>query len=91
MGGSSVLDEDEAAQESSVLHRPVLAAPYTCWVGGAERLEFIRQSTLMVQMQDGLDMPVDCVVQGQHDHFSVIEGLRDSDGAITQNLLAMTI
>lgn len=81
------LDEDEARLESAVLHRPARALTYTCWVGGGERPEFIRQSELMARMWQGLDMPARCVVEGQYNHFTVLEGLRQSDSAITKNLL----
>lgn len=81
------LDEDVAKRESAVLHRPAVAVPYTCWVGGGERPEFVRQSEIMAQMWVGLDMPASCIVDGQHNHFTVIEGLRNPDSAITQNLV----
>jgi arylformamidase len=81
------LDEEEARLESAVLHRPVRAIPYTRWVGGGERPEFIRQSELMAQMWQGFDMPTRCVNEGEHNHFTVLEGLRHRGGAITANLL----
>ena len=81
------LDEEEAKRESAILHRPVSAIPYTCWVGGGERPEFIRQSKAMAQIWSGLDTPSHCVVDGQHDHFTVIEGLRIIDSEITLNLI----
>ncbi|WP_299417369.1 alpha/beta hydrolase [uncultured Sulfitobacter sp.] len=81
------LDEEEAKLESAVLHRPARAIPYTCWVGGGERPEFIRQSELMVHMWQGLDTPSRCVIDDQHNHFTVLEGLCESDSAITKNLL----
>lgn len=83
------LDEAEAVRESAVLHRPARAVPYCAWVGGGERPEFIRQSQLMVQMWQGLDMPARCVVDGSHNHFTVLEGLRRPDSAITMNLLGL--
>ena len=82
------LDEEEAKRESAILHRPVSAIPYTCWVGGGERPEFIRQSKAMAQIWSGLDTPSHCVVDGQHDHFTVIEGLRIADSEITLNLIS---
>lgn len=84
------LDEDEAVLESAVLHRPAAAIPYTCWVGGGERPEFIRQSEIMAQIWSGLDVPSDCVVDGGHNHFTVIKGLRSPDSEITLNLLGET-
>lgn len=81
------LDEAEAKLESAVLHRPARAVPYCCWVGGGERPEFIRQSELMAQMWQGLDMPSRCVIDAEHDHFTVLEGLRSPESAITRNLV----
>ena len=81
------LDAAEAALESAVLHAPARAVPYCCWVGGGERHEFIRQSEVMAQMWAGLDMPARCVVDGNQNHFTVLEGLRQTDSAITAALL----
>ena len=81
------LDENEAKLESCVLHRPILSIPYTCWVGGGERPEFIRQSKVMAQMWDGLDTKTRCVVDGQYNHFTVIEALRDPDSETVSNLV----
>lgn len=83
------LDEAEAVLESAALHRPALATPLTCWVGGGERPEFIRQSQILAQIWDGLDTQTECVIDGQHDHFTVIEGLRASDSPITHSLLGI--
>ncbi|MEP5757886.1 MAG: alpha/beta hydrolase [Litoreibacter sp.] len=77
------LDEAEAIAESAVLHRPACKKPITCWVGGGERPEFIRQSKLMATMWSGLDAHVDCVIEGHHNHFTVIEGLKDPQSPIT--------
>ena len=87
MNGDFCLDEAEAKLESAVLHRPIRSVPYTCWVGGGERPEFSRQSELMAQMWQGLDMPARCVLDKDHNHFTVIEGLRDSESAITLDLI----
>ena len=81
------LDEDEAVLESAALHRPIRAIPYTAWVGGGERPEFIRQSELMAQMWSGLDTPTRCEIDGEHDHFTVLEDLRRADSGITLNLV----
>lgn len=84
------LDEDEARLESAVLHGPIRQVQYCCWVGGGERPEFIRQTEVMAQMWSGLDMPTHCVIDGEHDHFSVVEGLRNSDSDIVKRLLGLT-
>jgi acetyl esterase/lipase len=84
------IDEDEAVLESAMLHRPVISVPYCCWVGGGERPEFIRQSKVMAHVWAGLDVPTNCVIDAQNNHFTVLEGLRDPNGAITRNLLGHT-
>jgi len=83
------LDEAEAILESAVLHRPARAIPYCCWVGGGERPEFIRQSRLMAQMWQGLDMQSRSVVDGDFNHFTVLEGLRQPKSAITMTLVGL--
>ncbi len=84
MNADLKLDEAEAVAESAALQRPRSGASLTAWVGGAERPEFIRQSRLLAMMWEGLGASVRCVVEAEHDHFSVLEGLRHSEGAITQ-------
>lgn len=87
MNAALCLDEDEAMLESAVLHRPARPVPYCCWVGGGERPEFIRQSKLMAHMWGGLDMPASCVVDGDLNHFTVLDGLCDPRSKITEALL----
>lgn len=77
------LDLDEARAESAVLAQPAAATPLTCWVGGGERPEFIRQTRLLTDMWAGLDVPVRCEVEGDHNHFTIIEGLKDPASPIT--------
>jgi len=81
------LDMQEASKESAVLHLPESNAHLTAWVGGGERPEFIRQAKLIAGMWFGLDAQVECIVDGEHDHFSVIEGLGLPNSEITQALL----
>ncbi len=77
------MDLAEARAESAALAEPATAAPLTCWVGGGERPEFIRQTRLMCQMWEGLDVPVRCEVEGNHNHFTILEGLKDPGSPIT--------
>lgn len=75
------LTEAEAAAESPALLQP-RGAPQkpprlTCWVGGRERPEFLRQARLMALIWEGLDAKVDLVEEAGRHHFSVVEGLRD--------------
>jgi acetyl esterase/lipase len=77
------LDLAEARSESAVLAQPGVAAPLTCWVGGGERPEFIRQARLLADVWGGLDVPATAHVEGDHNHFTVLEGLKDPSSAIT--------
>lgn len=81
------LDMEEASRESAVLHRPIEGAQFHAWTGGGERPEFIRQAKLLDCMWSGLDARSNCTIDGDHHHFSVIEGLKQKDAAIT---LALT-
>lgn len=84
------IDEAEALQESAALRRPAVSSALTCWVGGDERPEFIRQSQVLPQMWEGLDANAACVVVPGHNHFTVVEDLKDPNSALVRRLLAMT-
>ena len=84
MNATLGIDEAEALAESPALLRPVEAAPLTAWVGGGERPEFLRQSRLIANIWEGLGAKTECLVDGQEDHFSVIEGLKQTDSPITR-------
>jgi arylformamidase len=83
------LDPVEAADESPALHTPFGHSPLTCWVGGGERPEFIRQARLMAMMWRGLDVPAVSHVDVQHNHFTVIEALRQADTPLTDAFLGI--
>jgi acetyl esterase/lipase len=78
---------DEATAESAALHLPRGRSPLTAWVGGAERPEFIRQAELMANIWTGFDVPTRLVVESGHNHFTVVEGLKDPSSAITRSLV----
>lgn len=83
MNAQQRIDSDEAQRESPALLTPQIGARVTAWVGGGERPEFIRQARLLAMMWDGLDAHTDLVVDGSHDHFSVLEDLQQPDTPIT--------
>ena len=87
MNVSLNLDDTEAAAESAVLHKPNGTPSITAWVGGAERPEFIRQAKLLAMIWEGLDAKIKCTIDADHNHFTVIEGLKNPDSAITMELL----
>ena len=67
----------EAAAESPVLHEPAGEVNLVCWVGGAERSEFVRQNALLANIWHGLRARTLCVEEPDRHHFTVIEGLTD--------------
>lgn len=81
------IDEIEAISESPVLLRPIENLRLTIWVGGGERPEFIRQSKLLHNIWTGLDANSKLVIDAEHNHFTVLEGLRDENSNLLQDLL----
>ena len=82
------IDEAEALAESPALLRPVDGARITCWAGGGERAEFLRQNELLANVWTGLGASTSTVVEPDRHHFSVIDGLADPDHPLTRTLLA---
>lgn len=81
------IDETEALAESPALLRPMDNVRITCWVGGGERAEFLRQNALLSNIWTGLGATTATVVEPDRHHFSVIDGLADKDHALTRTLL----
>lgn len=81
------LTASEACSESPALLEPVDDVSLTCWVGGDERPEFIRQSRLLANIWTGLGARTNVVVEPGRNHFDVIDGLRSSPGAMVQQWL----
>ncbi len=82
------IDEAEALAESPALLRPMRGARITCWVGGGERGEFLRQNELLANIWTGLGATTSSVVEPDRHHFSVIDGLADAGHALTRTLLS---
>ena len=78
------IDPEEAEAESPALLQPVNRIPATAWVGGGERPEFLRQARLLADAWPTAELRVD----GDHDHFTVIDGLRRADAPIVRALLS---
>lgn len=84
MNATLRMDEAEAAAESPALLRPMEGCSVTCWVGSAERPEFLRQNDLLANIWTGLGAEMRCVhAEGRH-HFNVIEDLADPASELTQ-------
>jgi len=82
------IDHAEALAESPALLEPMPGARLTCWVGGAERSEFIRQNALLSNVWTGLGASTATVVEPDRHHFTIIDGLADPAHPLTQALLA---
>lgn len=87
MNGTLAIDEAEALAESPALLRPVDKARITCWVGGSERAEFLRQNALLANIWTGLGARTKAIVEPDRHHFNVIDGLADPDHGLTRALL----
>ncbi|MGO4832863.1 alpha/beta hydrolase, partial [Rhizobiaceae sp. 2RAB30] len=87
MNGDLHIDEAEALAESPVLLRPMENARITCWVGGGERAEFIRQNDLLANVWTGLGAATAAIVEPDRHHFNVIDGLADAAHPLTRCLL----
>ena len=81
------IDEAEALAESPALSRPMDGARITCWVGGSERAEFLRQNALLANVWTGLGATTSAIVEPDRHHFNVIDGLADPDHPLTRTLL----
>lgn len=82
------IDDAEAGAESPALLEPVDSIRLTCWVGGAERAEFIRQNALLANIWTGLGAATAVVVEPDKHHYSVLDGLTDAEHPLTRTLLA---
>ncbi|RJT36175.1 alpha/beta hydrolase [Mesorhizobium waimense] len=88
MNETLAIDEAEALTESPALLRPMDNARLTCWVGGGERAEFLRQSALLANVWIGLGAATSSVVEPDRHHFSIIDGLADPEHPLTRTLVA---
>jgi arylformamidase len=87
MNGTLGLDEAEAATESPALLRPAANARLCCFVGAAERAEFVRQNALLANIWLGLGAETAAHAEPDTHHFTVVDGLGDPDSALTRTLL----
>lgn len=82
------LDSQEALRESPALLEPAPNTRIICWVGGAERSEFLRQNALLANIWKGLGAMTDCVEEPDRHHFNVPDGLTDADHPLTLALMS---
>lgn len=71
------LDDEEAADESPALLRPVPGTRLHCRVGAGERPEFRRQNALLANVWYGLGADTEATEAAGRHHFDVIAELED--------------
>jgi len=71
------IDPEEAQAESPALLEPVSGARVTCWVGAAERGEFVRQNALLASIWGGLGAETETIEEPDRHHFNVLDGMED--------------
>lgn len=87
MNASLNIDAAEARAESPALLEPLPGARLACWVGAAERSEFVRQNALLANAWTGLGATTLRVEEPDRHHFNVVDGLADPAHALTATLL----
>ena len=88
MNATLQIDQAEAMAESPVFLEPIENVRITCWVGGGERAEFIRQSALLANAWVGVGGATALVEEPDRHHFNIIDGLADPAHPLTRTLLA---
>lgn len=88
MNEALAIDEREALTESPALLRPMDGARITCWAGGGERSEFLRQNALLANIWTGLGATTSAVVEPDRHHFDIIDGLADPAHPLTRLLIS---
>ncbi len=78
------LDEAEAVSESPALRQPRPGASLTCWAGGAELPEFVRQNDLLANIWTGFGIETRAVHAPGRNHFTVLEDLTDPESELTK-------
>ncbi|TDH38364.1 alpha/beta hydrolase [Pseudohoeflea suaedae] len=89
MNADFKLTREEAAAESPALLTPLEDRKVTCWAGGAELPEFIRQNDLLANIWTGMGMDTEIVHEPGKHHFSVVDSLADRHSALTQKWLGL--
>ena len=88
MNAALAIDEQEALAESPALLRPIEGIRVTCWAGGGERAEFLRQNALLANIWTGLGGVTAAVVEPDRHHFNVVDGLAGPARPLTRTLIA---
>ncbi|MER8628370.1 alpha/beta hydrolase [Mesorhizobium opportunistum] len=88
MNEALAIDEREALTESPALLRPMDGARITCWAGGGERSEFLRQNALLANIWTGLGATTSAVVEPDRHHYDIVDGLADPAHPLTRVLIS---
>jgi arylformamidase len=88
MNAALAIDEHEALTESPALLRPMDGARITCWAGGGERAEFLRQNALLTNIWTGLGATTSTVVEPDRHHYGIVDGLADPTHPLTRTLIS---
>lgn len=88
MNTALAIDEQEAQAESPALLRPMDGTRITCWAGGGERAEFLRQNALLANIWTGLGAATSTMVEPDRHHFNIIDGLADPNHPLTRSLIS---
>lgn len=88
MNAALAIDEHEALTESPALLRPMDGARITCWAGGGERAEFLRQNALLANIWTGLGATTTAIVEPDRHHYDIVDGLADPAHPLTRTLIS---
>ncbi|WP_313617425.1 alpha/beta hydrolase [Agrobacterium sp.] len=81
------IDRTEAYTESPALLEPLANSRVVCWVGAAERAEFVRQNALLANIWKGLGAQTLVVEEPDKHHFSILDGLEDPSHPLVDALV----
>lgn len=84
MNAEFQMDMQSAVAESPALLIPRKALNITCWVGAAERPEFVRQNALLANIWAGFPTNITLVEDAGLNHFTVIDPLEDPNSPLTE-------
>ena len=88
MNAALAIDEHVALTESPALLRPMDGARITCWAGGGERAEFLRQNALLANIWTGLGATTSAIVEPDRHHYDIVDGLADPAHPLTRTLIS---
>lgn len=81
------LSAKEAQSESPTLLSPRQGFALTTWVGANERPEFLRQSSLLSNIWQGMGIETDTVIASGKHHFDIIDDLANPGSALCRAVL----